>query len=222
MIAAVTESHPAFSLDHLPFNWFDLALIAVLLFGLYRGRKNGMSKEFLPLLEWLLAVVLATLFYSKLTDILVNVANMKRSAGTYVVGYLMLVMLVFLVFYFIKYSLKPKVGGSSVFGGGEYYLGMLGGMLRYACIVTLFLALLNAPIYSTGDVAAIKAYNKKNYGGGLYEGNYLPNIPSVQHSVFEESFLGHYIKDYCGVILIHSDDSSPIKTPKKMIAAGTH
>ena len=83
MIAAVTETHPAFSLQHLPFNWFDIALIAVLIFGLYRGRKNGMSKEFLPLLEWLLAIVLATLFYSKATDILVNVAGMKRGAGAY-------------------------------------------------------------------------------------------------------------------------------------------
>jgi len=222
MIAAVTETHPAFSLEHLPFNWFDLALIAVLIFGLYRGHKNGMSKEFLPLLEWLLAIVLATLFYSKATDILVNVAGMKRSAGAYVTAYLTLVMIVFFVFYFIKYSLKPKVGGSSFFGGAEYYLGMAGGMVRYACIVILFLALLNAPIYSQADVAAIKAYNKKNYGGGLYDGNYLPNIPSIQHSVFEESFLGRYIRDYCGVILIHADDSGFLKTPKKVIAAGRY
>ena len=129
-------------------------------------------------------------------------------------------LLLFFVFYFIKYSLKPKVGGSSFFGGAEYYLGMLGGMVRYACIVTLFLALLNAPIYSQSDIAGLKAYNKKNYGGGLYEGNYLPDIPSIQHSVFEESFLGHYIRDYCGVILIHTDDNGFQKTPKKVIAAG--
>jgi uncharacterized membrane protein required for colicin V production len=220
MIAAVTESHPAYSLEHLPFNWFDLTLIAVLLFGVYRGRKNGMSKEFLPLIEWLIAIVLATLFYSKLTDTLVNVANMKRATTAYVTGYLTIVMVVFLVFYFIKYSLKPKVGGSSIFGGAEYYLGMMGGMVRYACIATLFLALLNAPVYSTSDVASLRAYNKKNYGGGLYEGNYLPDIPTVQHSVFEESFLGHYIRDYCGVVLIHSDDGGIMKTPKKMIAGG--
>jgi uncharacterized membrane protein required for colicin V production len=220
MILAVTESHTGYSLEHLPFNWFDLTLIAVLLFGLYRGRKNGMSKEFLPLIEWLIAISLATLFYSKLADVLVNVGNMKRAAGAYVLSYMILVMIIFFIFYFIKHSLKPKVGGSSFFGGAEYYLGMLAGMVRYACIVTLFLAILNAPIYSQSEIAAIQAYNKKNYGGGLYEGNYLPNIPTIQHSVFEESFLGRYIRDYCGVILIHSDDGGFMKTPKKMIATG--
>jgi uncharacterized membrane protein required for colicin V production len=220
MIAAVTESHPAYSLEHLPFNWFDLTLLAVLLFGIYRGRKNGMSKEFLPLMEWLMAIVLATLFYSKLTDILVNVANLKRATMAYVLAYLIIVMLVFFVFYFIKYSLKPKVGGSSVFGGAEYYLGMMGGMVRYACIVTFFLALLNAPIYSQNDIAVMKAYAKKNYGGGLYEGNYFPDIPTIQHGVFEESFLGRYIRDYCGAVLIHTDDGGVTKTPKKMIATG--
>ena len=42
MIAVATQS---FALDQLPFGWFDVVLVAVLGFGLFRGRKNGMTKE---------------------------------------------------------------------------------------------------------------------------------------------------------------------------------
>jgi uncharacterized membrane protein required for colicin V production len=215
MIAATTNSQPGWSLDHLPVNWFDVTLIVVLVFGLYRGRKNGMSKEFLPLIEWVIAIVAATLAYPALTETLVNVAGLKWATGTYILAYLSVVGLVFFIFYFIKHSLKPKLGGTSIFGNGEYYLGMVAGLLRYACIVTFFLALLNAPIYSQADLDAVRAYNKKNYGGGLYEGNYLPDIPTIQEGVFKQSFLGRYIKEYCEPVLIQTDNSPNGKLPKK-------
>ena len=44
MIAAVPQS---MALNNLPFNWFDIT-VAVLGFGLWRGRKNGMTKEVMP------------------------------------------------------------------------------------------------------------------------------------------------------------------------------
>jgi len=41
------------SLDQLPFNGFDLAVVAMLIAGLARGRKHGMSEELMSLLSWL-------------------------------------------------------------------------------------------------------------------------------------------------------------------------
>ena len=41
------------NLDKLPFNWFDFVLVVVLVVGVFRGRKHGMSEELLPLLKWL-------------------------------------------------------------------------------------------------------------------------------------------------------------------------
>ena len=46
MIAVATQATRSVSLDHLPFGWFDVALVALLVFGLFRGRRNGMTKEF--------------------------------------------------------------------------------------------------------------------------------------------------------------------------------
>ena len=222
MLAAATTTTQPYSLSHLPVNWFDLVLVIILVFGFLRGRKNGMSKECLPLIEWLAAVTLATLFYQQVTDLLVNVANLKRATGTYILAYVGIACVVFFIFYFIKHSLKPKVGGSGFFGGGEYYLGMFSGFLRYACIVTFFLAILNAPIYSESDINSIKAYNKKNFGGGLYEGNYLPDIPTIQSAVFKESFLGPYIKNYGDPLLIHTDEGGGYTPHKKPAIAGSY
>ena len=41
------------SLDQLPINLFDLVVIVVLLAGITRGRKHGMSEELMSLLSWL-------------------------------------------------------------------------------------------------------------------------------------------------------------------------
>ena len=55
MIAAATES---LALDKLPFGWFDVVFAALLAFGAYRGRQNGLTKELVPTFRWV-AIVLA-------------------------------------------------------------------------------------------------------------------------------------------------------------------
>ena len=48
MIAAATM--PSADASALPFNTFDMVVVAVLGFGLFRGRRNGLSKDLLSLL----------------------------------------------------------------------------------------------------------------------------------------------------------------------------
>ena len=50
--------------DNLPVNWFDVVVVLILGFGLFRGRKNGMSKEILPLFQWLAVILVSGLFYA--------------------------------------------------------------------------------------------------------------------------------------------------------------
>lgn len=204
MIAAVTNSQTSWSFDHLPFNWFDIALILILTFGLFRGRKNGMSKEVLPLFQWIAIVVVCGFTYLIVTNTLVNLAGLKKKTGTFILSYLIVAALIFFIFSLIKNALKPKLGASNAFGSGEYYLGMLSGIVRYTCIVVFFLALLNAPVYTAAEIQATKEYNNRWYGGGLkgYDGNYLPSVQTVQAGVFKESIFGPYIHDYLGRVLI--------------------
>ena len=51
------------SLDQLPINLFDFVLVAILVIGVLRGRKNGMSEELLSLLMWLTILFLGAIIY---------------------------------------------------------------------------------------------------------------------------------------------------------------
>ena len=69
---------------------------------------------------------------------------------------------------------------------------MIAGIIRFACILLFFLALLNAPYYSAAEIAATKAYNNRWYGGGMKEfsGDFFPSLQQVQAGVFVNSISG--------------------------------
>jgi uncharacterized membrane protein required for colicin V production len=208
MIAAATQAthfYSSWSLDKVPFGWFDVALVLILVFGYYRGRKNGMTKEILPMFQWLATVLVCGLGYEMVGQLIINLSGWSKLA-CYLLGYFSLMFVVYLVFLFLKKIFMPRLAGSSFFGSSEYYLGMASGVIRYACILFVALALLNAPYYSAADIIQSKAYNARWFGGGLegYSGDYFPTVQSVQESVFKKSFAGKFIKDYADVMLINS------------------
>ena len=221
MIAAATQKIAS---GKMLFNWFDVALVGVVLFGYWRGRKNGMTKEFLPVTQWLVMVLAAAFGYQPLGDLLLQQgyihsvfgkAFTEKTAG-YLSSYLLIAVVVFIVFAFVKRGLKARLEGSNAFGSGEYYLGMVSGMLRYLCMVFFALALLNAPYYSAADVVAAKAYNNRWFGGGMsgYSGDYFPTVSETQISIFKDSLAGPFIKDNLSVLLVNTGGASaPAKVP---------
>jgi uncharacterized membrane protein required for colicin V production len=213
MIAAVAlKTTPWW--QSLSFGWFDAAFVLILIFGYWRGRKRGMSREALPVSMWLVLVIAAGLGYQYLGQLLLQSGAIKYvfgssfmpSTAAFVTSYLFIALVVFIIFSLIGKRFREKVSGSNAFGSGEYYLGMAAGLIRYFCITIFGLALLNAPFYSQAEVAASLAYKARWYGGGLngYSGNYIPDLSDVQASVFRTSFVGPRIKDYMGYLLINS------------------
>ena len=200
MIAADIQK---FAVENLPVNWFDAAVLALLMVGFFRGRKHGMSKEFLPLMKWLCLVLVAGFFYPAVAGILAGSAGLDK-LWSCISAYLLLAFAVIFVFSLIKRLIGHRTQENNFFGGVEYYLGMLGGMARYACILVAVLALLNARFYTVEDIQAHEAYIKRWFGGGIYSGNYFPDLQTVQQSVFKTSFSGHFIKDCLGPILVQS------------------
>ncbi len=219
---AVAVQKSSWSFDRLTFGWFDVALILILAFGLWRGRKRGMSRELLPVLMWLGIVFTGAFGYQLLSDELVKTHYIKTIFGTSFVertagnmtAYLTLAFLVWLFFAVLKNLFKPKLEGATIFGSGEYYLGMIAGLVRYACIVMFALALINAPFYSSDEIKAKAAYNKQWYGGGIYDGNYIGDVPSFQNSIFRNSIIGPLIKNYLSVMLIDNFNGA-VKKPVK-------
>jgi uncharacterized membrane protein required for colicin V production len=197
---------------NLSFNWFDIALLAILAFGFWRGRKRGMSREVLPTAMWLVAVIGAGLGCQLLGDPLVKTGYIRQVFGktfgertaAYIICYLAICVVALILHSILKKVFKERVSGSNAFGSGEYYLGMIAGVIRYACITIFFLALLNAPVYSPAEIKQDEAYRNRWYGGGLkdYSGDFIPSIPEVQTSVFKKSLVGPFIHDSLGSLLI--------------------
>ena len=191
--------------NNLPINWFDVTLGGVLCFGLWRGRRNGMSKEVVPVFQWLTLVLASGMGYSLFAPTYANTLGTGKAASA-MLGYCTLALATWLMFYVLKGIFVPRLAGSNFFGGGEYYLGMISGAIRFACILMAALALLNAPFYTTEDIRSHNAYVQRWFGGGLYSGNYFPTVDSVQEQVFKRSLAGPYIKNYLGTLLI---DTAP-------------
>lgn len=211
------------------FNWFDIALVAILIFGYWRGRKRGMSREALPTAMWLIIVIGAGLGYQFLgqwlikTGVIHNIfgSMAKDTTSGYISAYLLISLVVFIIFSMLGKRFREKVSGSNTFGSGEYYLGMMAGIIRYACILLFFLALMNAPFYSTEEKAASAAYKARWYGGGLngFNGDFIPDFSEVQESVFKKSLSGPFITSKMDCLLIVTTQSQPLQ---KTASAGQH
>ena len=184
------------ALDKLPIGWFDFAVVIVLLVGILRGRKNGMSEELMPFLQWLVILAAGAYFYEPLGVLIVQNAGTSLLFG-YIVAYLVLAAAVKGVFTFLKRASKGKLIGSDVFGRGEYYLGMGAGMVRFACGLMLALALLNARLFSYAEVTAMQKFQMKEYGS-----EFFPTHQTIQQQVFVKSFIGPRIKESLGFLLI--------------------
>jgi hypothetical protein len=183
-------------MNKLPINWFDVVVLLVLLVGYTRGRKHGMSKELLQVMKWLTVVLVGAIGYEPLGFWLDSVLHLG-SLTSYVIAYSLIAGLVLLLFIWVNDTLGRKLVGTDTFGKGEFYLAMPAGMLRFACILLVLLALLNARLYRTAEIKAMEKFQNDNYGS-----QFFPTLSSVQAEVFEHSFVGPQVRKYMSFLLI--------------------
>jgi uncharacterized membrane protein required for colicin V production len=185
-------------LEHLPLNWFDLMVLIVLMVGLNRGRKHGMSEELMVMTQWLAIIAAGAFLYRPFGDMLAQSSPVSH-LFCYIAIYVTAAIVTKICFSLIKKAIGGKLVGSNVFGAAEYYLGMVAGAIRFACMLIAAMAILNAPFYSAQYIAQKKAYDNDLYGS-----NYFPDIPTIQQQVFKDSFIGSLMKQHASVLLIAS------------------
>ncbi|HEX4645167.1 MAG TPA: CvpA family protein, partial [Verrucomicrobiae bacterium] len=181
----------------LPINWFDFAVVIVIVIGANRGRKHGMSEEMMVMLQWVAIVFAAGFLYRPLGDALSDSSASFSHLACYIATYISIAIVVRIFFTLIKKGTGGKLIGSSVFGQGEYYLGMISGIVRFLCIMLAVLALLNARLYTSQEIAAYTAFQNDVYGS-----TYFPGLSTLQSGVFKESLMGPLVKQYLGFLLI--------------------
>jgi len=180
----------------LPINWFDVLVVIVLFVGYLRGKKHGMSKELLLVIKWVTMVLLCAIAYEPLglwLDSMLHIGSLT----CFVLAYALIAGVIVAVFAGLKNTVGHKLAGSDSFGKGEFYLAMPAGVLRFACILIMLLALLNARLYRTAEIKAMYKFQDENYGS-----QFFPTLSSVQDDVFQKSFTGPQIKKYMSFLLI--------------------
>jgi uncharacterized membrane protein required for colicin V production len=187
------------------FNWFDIALVAVLVVGAFRGRKRGMSQEFIPLLKWITIVLVCGLLYRPIAEAITSATVFTMLTASFT-AYLSLALAVAVFFALFSRQLGGKIVGSDVFGKSEYYLGIVSGMARYGCMLIFGLSLLNARFYPQDEIDSRNRYVQKNY-----DNDFFPALFQVQDAVFKNSFAGPVIQQQLSCVLI-----KPVKAETKL------
>jgi membrane protein required for colicin V production len=183
-------------LDAIKISWVDITIIALLIVGVFRGRKRGLSVELLDLIMWLAIVVGAGFLYEPGGKMLAQLSVFSL-LFSYITVYILAAITIAIFFAVLKRALGSKLAGSDAFGRGEYYLGMVAGMLRFACIVMVVMALLNSRLYNFEEVQAREQSQENNFGTIRFFRLY-----SLQADVFKDSWAGRLTHDYLGIVLI--------------------
>jgi len=201
------------NIAQLPFNWFDIVVLILLLVGIQSGRKHGMSQEVMFVLNWVALVLVCSIAYEPVGLWLAAAAGMGKLLA-FVLAYLGTATAVALVFVVLRRVIGSKLTGSDTFGKAEYYLAMPAGMLRFACIILAFLALLNARFYQTSEVKAMAKFQDDNYGS-----QFFPTLQSLQQDVFQDSFVGSQTKKHLSFLLIQPTapifEGKAVMSPKR-------
>jgi len=198
------------SMDSLPFNAFDLILVTVLVLGIFRGRKNGMSGELMYVLKWLTILFVCALAYEPIGALCGQTVGLFSTLSSYLMAYIGAAIVILLLFTGLNRAVGGKLLGSDLFGGAEYYLGMGSGLIRFACVLLTALALLNARYYSPQEVKAEEAFQNDVSGS-----HYFPTLHSVQATVFERSLTGPWIRDNLGFLLIKPTEPNSTELHQK-------
>jgi uncharacterized membrane protein required for colicin V production len=220
MIAAVT---PASSNSGILFDWFDLAFVAILISGLFRGRHNGMTKELIPFLQWVTIVLVCGLVDPILGPIFQDQLKLSKM-WAYLAAYGALFVVVTIPFSIIKHKFSKGLATSDFFKGNEYYLGMIAGAVKWFCIMLVWMAVLNAPVYTQADIAAHNAYAQQVYGGGEkgYSGDYFPTVQTLQEEILKNSCCGNWVvnQSFLKKLLIHAQPPPPPAKPQAVMQIG--
>lgn len=182
--------------DSFGVNWIDLVIAGLLVVGLFRGRKRGMSEELLDVLKWTIILVLAGFAYEPFGR-MISSSTMFGLLSCYVTAYLLIMLTVVVFFAYVRQRVGDKLLSSDAFGGAEYYFGMMAGVYRYLCVILVCMAFLNARYYSTGEIRAQARFQQDNFGDIRF-----PTLGEFQQSVFHDSLMGRLAQDYLNPLFI--------------------
>lgn len=183
-------------MDKLPFSWFDVVVIGMIAVGFWRGRTNGLSQEFIPLVQWLTIFIGCAFIYQPLGKFITDVTPFSL-LSSYLAAYLLSALALALVFTAIRKAMGDKLASSDFFGRAEYYGGMPAGALRFLSIILFIMSIIGARLYTKEELEARARQQKRDF-----EDVSFPTFGSIQRAVNYDSFTAYFIKQQAPFLLI--------------------
>jgi uncharacterized membrane protein required for colicin V production len=177
-------------------SWVDFAILLVVIAGIYRGRKRGMSEELLDVIKWV-SILVAAAFFTRPGGEMLAQSSVFSLLSCYIFIYTMIIVGLKVFFGLIRKRIGDKLVSSDFFGSAEYYLGMAAGAFRYLCVIVVALAFINARYYSPEELAANTQFQQNNFGDISF-----PTWASFQDQVFNRSLAGAMARDFVPFCLI--------------------
>ena len=185
---------------NLPFSYIDVIILIWLVVGVLRGRKQGMAQELLPVFKWVSIVLLAGYFNQPLGALIrENTAGAFSVLWSWIAAYALIALIVALCFSLLNHWLGEKLVGSDLFGRYEYYLGMLAGMVRFACMLLVLLAVMHSRIVTQAELDDINVQMKKNLDD-IHPPRYV--YGSIEQAIFSRSYTGRIVQENLPDLLI--------------------
>ncbi len=170
-----------------------------------------MSSEMIVMLQWLVIVVIGSLYYAPIGRSIAGYLNLSLLAAN-ITAYLALVIVIKFLFTWIRGLIGEKLMASDLFGNSEYYLGIMAGMVRYAAVLVVVLAVLNARLITSEQLAATAKVQQDNFGDIKF-----PTFGSMQYDVFKRSVSGPFIRKHLSAQLIEPTPADKMLNSKEGI-----
>ncbi|HEY3915541.1 MAG TPA: CvpA family protein [Verrucomicrobiae bacterium] len=180
---------------HTRFDYFDIVVLDWLILGLFRGRKSGMSRELVPLVQWIAIVITAGALYSPVSGV-ISQNTYLSPVWANVSAYLLIAGVIHLICLWIKRALSVKLEEWDLFGPKEYFLGMIAGTGRFACMLLFGLALMNSCFVPAAQPLAVAKPQK------IKPGLHFPTYGELEQDVLSNSFSGTWVQSNLKPILI--------------------
>jgi len=186
------------------FGYFDAIFLVWLIIGLFVGRKRGMSQELLPMLQWLAIIVAGGALYWPFSFLLREYVPVFDTLWSCITAYLVIAGGVHLIYAWFKQMFAAKLVELDLFGRGEFYLGMMAGVVRFACMMIFAMSLLNAHIVSEAD----RAQNAKMQADS-FSGMHFKTPAEMQQDVLFGSWVGKLVESNLTTVIIATVKPGP-------------
>lgn len=185
-------------MSNLP--WFDILVVILLIVGLFRGRKRGMSVELLSVVQVGVVVVAGAYLYKPLGLKLNALADRTIPfIWCYILVYVGFTAIVYMIFSKLRTAIGEKLFGSDMFGRMEYYFGMVAGVLRYAFVILWFMSLIHVKAIDKQREAELAKIQKDNFGSISF-----PTWGQIQQDILEDSVTGKQVAQHAPHLLMEA------------------